>query len=204
MRSAAARQSRGFTLVELMIVIAVIGVLAALAVFGVSRYIASAKSAEAKQTVGAIARNAVVQYERELSISEMFPGGGTSSAVTHLLCSSANPVPGVFNQVQGKKYQPETQSGQDFMTGSPVAGWQCLGFSITVPIYYQYQYLVGGGYVSQGLPGAPVPSGPQAFEASARGDLDGDGTPSTFARTGQVVNGELVLSTQVFVHEEYE
>jgi type IV pilus assembly protein PilA len=205
MKSAAAKRGRGFTLVELMIVIAVVGVLAALAIIGVNRYIASAKTAEAKQTVGAIARNAAVQYERERDMSQIFvSGGGVSAPTTRILCGNATPVPGTFNLVQGRKYQPGTQTGQDFMTGTPLLGWQCLGFSITDPIYFQYQYLVGSGYVSQGLTGAPVPAGAEAFEASARGDLDGDNEPSTFARTGQVINGQLILSTTIFVNEEFE
>jgi type IV pilus assembly protein PilA len=195
---------RGFTLVELMIVIAIVGVLAALAILGVRRYLASSKSAEAKLAVGAIAHNAVVQYERERDISELLLAGATSAQSAQLLCTSANPVPAAFNQVQGTKYQPMTTPGSDFMSGTHLAGWQCLGFSITQPIYYQYHYRAGGGYLTQGIAGAPVPSGPESFEAAARGDLDADGSSSLFARTGEVHNRTLVLSTQIFIDNELE
>jgi type IV pilus assembly protein PilA len=204
MRSAAARQKRAFTLVELMIVVAIIGVLAALAVVGVRKYIASSKTAEAKQAVGAIARIAAVQYERERDISEIILAGGSSTAITHFLCTSATPVPATFNQVRGTKYQPSSTPGADFMAGTPLAGWQCLGFSTSNPIYFQYSYLVGGGYLTQSLPSAPVPTTTEAFEAAARGDLDGDNVASTMARIGEVRNGQVVMSTQIYTHNEME
>lgn len=182
---------RAFTLVELMLVLAIISVLAALAVFGVRRYLATSKTAEAKMSVGAIATHVSIQYERDREPSE-------------LLCSTATPVPLGMNQVQGRKYQPSTAPGDDFMSGSPIAGWQCLGFSITTPIHFQYHYQVGGGYLSQGLTGAPVLAGPKSFEAAARGDLDGDGATSLFTRSGKVLNEQMVLSTQLFMDNEFE
>ena len=101
-------------------------------------------------------------------------------------------------------YQPSSAPGADFMAGSNIAGWQCLGFQITSPIYFQYSYQVGAGYVSQGLPGAATPAGPEAFEAAARGDLDADGIISTLARTGEVRNGQLVMNTQLYMNNEGE
>ena len=51
------RHSRnGFTLIELMLVVAIIGILSVLAIFGVRRHLAAAKAAEATNNLGAINR----------------------------------------------------------------------------------------------------------------------------------------------------
>ncbi|WP_437651176.1 type IV pilin protein [Sorangium sp. So ce362] len=185
-----------------MIVITILGVLAALAVVGVRSYLATARTAEAKQTVGAIARATVAQYERERDISQIMPAAGGSAEVTHILCGSATPVPSAFTSVQGKKYQPGAAPGADFATGSSIAGWQCLGFSISQPIYFQYSYQVGGNYVSQLMPGAPIPSGAEAFEIAALGDLDGDGLTCAIVRTGEVRNDEIAMSPVLFTNND--
>jgi len=156
------RKSRGFTLVELMIVVAIIGILAALAVFGVRKYLANAKTAEARNALGQMAKDAVTAYDKEGMAATVLALGGTAS-LNHRLCLSASPVPATAPAAA--KYQ---SSPADWKTGDKDNGWQCLKFSMQDPQYFSYNYIGAAG----------------TFSCIANGDLDGDGTASTFRMLG--------------------
>jgi type IV pilus assembly protein PilA len=193
-------RERGFTLVELMIVITLVGVLASLAIYGVRRYLNSARTAEAKYSIGAISQLATGVFEREISDAEFVANGALSKAAVNRLCASAQSVPDTVPQ--GKKYQPSNAVGDDFHTGNSAEGWLCLRYTMSAPIYYQYSYHRSDSYVSPAL-GGPDP-GVDGFEAAAQGDSDADSILSTFARTGTIVGKSLKVSTQIFVFEEFE
>lgn len=164
--------------------VVLVGVMASLAIYGTRKYLAAAKTAEAKNTIGAIARGAVAAYERDTPRPD-----GT---VTHVLCESSGPVPATLQSAS--KYMPSPTT--DFQT----PGWKCLRFSVAMPIYYQYQYNRGAGYLA-----ASVSPGPDGFEAAAQGDLNGDGIRSTFALSGKITSsGEVVVNKAIYIENEFD
>jgi type IV pilus assembly protein PilA len=186
----------GFTLVELMIVVAMVAVLSALAIFGVRRYLFTAKAAEAKDALGSIARAAASGYERETYSNELLPQGGVATVAMHVLCLTAPSfVP--LTPPKNKKYQPSTADGVDFNAGDQITGWKCLKYGMSKPIYYSYGY-------TQGSAPCNSPATAAGFEACAQGDLDGNGITSTFARGADIKNGSVKLTDEIYIHNEFE
>ncbi|HKQ71409.1 MAG TPA: fimbiral protein pilA [Polyangiaceae bacterium] len=165
-----------------MIVVAIVGVLAALAVYGVRRYLLNAKTTEARNAVGQMGKDAKTAYERE-SMQSTVLGIGISSRVVNNLClDAARPVPATIDLVTGRKYQ---SAPSDWLVGnSATVGFTCLHFAVSDPQYYMYDYK-----------GTPGESG--TFAATATGDLDGNGVTSSFAIRGQVSSGTVFVSPMI-------
>ena len=156
------RRDEGFTLVELMIVVAIIGVLAALAIYGVSRYLKHAKTAEATRNLGSMETGSKNQFQQETDTS----GIGTGPFV-HTFCpnSAINP-PSTGLPAAAKIKAPPADWGDP--------AWQCLKFSINEPQFYRYTYV--GNTTTTGTAAT--------YTATANGDLDGNGVQSTFQLIG--------------------
>ncbi len=186
---------RGFTLIELMIVVVIIGILASLAIYGVQKYVANSKSAEAKTMLGRISKDMLAFFEGENQTYKVL-GFNESADITRSLCPTAalNPA-----SVPSKaKAMPADSSFKDD------AGWECMGTTWSSPTYYSYSVNSdqASASISAGLSAA---SADDEFTAMANGNLDGDSDLSTFSLGGKVqqdTGGALVLTLATTVDEK--
>ncbi|HEX3850203.1 MAG TPA: hypothetical protein VHW01_04505, partial [Polyangiaceae bacterium] len=144
--------------------------------YGVRKYITNAKTAEARNSLGQMSKDASTAYSREGMAGTVLTIGNSTAVVNNLCVSAGNTVPATKAGIQGRKYQ---SSPAEWNTGSQTVGWQCLKFSMQDPQYFMY------GYVSDAANGTAPVAG-NTFTTSANGDLNGDGNLSTFSIAGQL------------------
>jgi len=161
MKRSMKRLMAGFTLVELMIVVVILGILAAVAIPAFTRYVKRSKTSEAAGNIAKIYQGQTTYYQGALE-------RGFSSFVN---AATATPA-----AAAGAAKYPASVA-----TWSTDANWSAIGFSLDSAHYYQYQ--------SPGI--TAVAGDATAFTARAMGNLDGDGTYSTFQRLGSTAGGEL-------------
>jgi len=191
-----------------MIVVAIVGVLAALSIFSVRRYLIAAKTAEARMMVGAITRGAVAAFERENTASEKLADGTASTFFRHDICEGTDkPVPDSVAKVKGRKYQPNTGVG-DYQAGTSYQGWSCLKFVNSSPQSFMLGYqadALSSALTGTPHPGGVAPPGADSFVAWAAGDLNANDIPSGIAMRGVITPSKsLKLASQLDLVNEFE
>ncbi len=127
---------KGFTLIELMIVVAIIGILAVVAIPGYMQYIKNSKTAEAKENLKTIADGNLAFFQEEHAKTGDTTGLSVVTKV-YVPSGSNKNLPSTAQGI-GVKENPSASTTTTNMKASP---WTDLKFQISKPYYYQYSYV---------------------------------------------------------------
>jgi type IV pilus assembly protein PilA len=186
------RKQEGFTLIELMIVVAIIGILAAIAIPNFLQYQLKSRQSESKVNLNAI-KTSQIAFQAEKSCYLGIPTMGALGAVP---VGGTKTIPVAWPSTAAGGTYPATvlAAGQAFCVAPPAgvavfAGvFTDIGFVASGNTAFQYitgpsavaapiQACVGGAAPQTGA----VVANATGFLASGQSNLDGDGTLSTWS-----------------------
>lgn len=173
----------GFTLVELMIVVAILGILAAVAIPAFIGYVRRSKISEAASNVNMLFKGAASYYEQERT-----GGGLTSTASFYCTVGSVAMAPA----------DPGLQK-QHMNFPAEAPEWSALGFSEADYVYFGYAVVSAGGSCGNSVNDTTI------YTFVAEGDLDDDDVNSRFElAVGSDANNTLYHARGFYVQNELE
>ena len=179
------RRKTGFTLIELMIVVAILGILAALAIPAFTEFVRRSKTAEATANVNMIFKGAASYYSGERTDKSL-----EASTSGNCTIATAGPCPA---SPGGAK--------QEFGGTPECDAFSPIGFHVADFVYYSYFLQTQGDASVCGWEADTA----SIYTARAYGDLDTDGTKSTFELAiGSNEQNELFHARGFYVVNESE
>lgn len=175
------KKRAGFTLIELMIVVAILGILASLSIPVFRTLLLRSKTSEATTNLSVLFKHASSYYAAERTDSQ-----GQNAALQ-------------WGCTVGEFDPPAPTAQKRPLSDSPE--FRALGFSLADYLYYAYGIAPEG---TDSICGNPA-SDPTVYTLYAHGDLDDDNTYSTFElAVGSDGQNELYHARGLFIENELE